>query len=116
MAVIIDENLAASPTSVKLPSGPIALTQTLHSDLGGEPAVITYTLDGRHNVVFQTSQGQVKQIQVKANIPGSPKQRTDTVKLAVETGGGTGMAMVQIKQLIQAETNVNDMVMITILS
>src|SRR3954453_14566367 len=115
MAVIIDEKLAASPVSVKLPSGPIALTQTLHSDLGGEAAVITYTLDGRHNVVFQTPQGQVKQIQVKANIPGSPKQRKDTVKLA-ETGGGTDMAMVQIKQLIQAETNVNDMVMITILS
>ncbi len=115
MAVIIDENLAASPTRVRLPSGPIALTQTLRSDLGGEPAVITYSLDGRHNVVFQTPQGQVKQFQVKANIPGSPKQRTDTVKLA-ETGGGTGMAMVEIKQLIQAETHVNDMVIITILS
>jgi hypothetical protein len=113
MAVIIDENLAASPTRVSLPSGPIALTQTLHSDLGGEPAVITYTLDGRHNVVFQTPQGQVKQIQVKANVPAGPKQRTDTVKLA-ETGGGTGMAQVEIKQLIQAETNVHDMVMIMI--
>jgi hypothetical protein len=115
MAVIIDENLAASPVSVSLPSGPIALTQTLHSDLGGEAAVITYTLDGRHNVVFQTPQGQVKQIQVKANIPGGAKQRTDTVKLA-ETGGGTGMAQVQIKQLIQAETQVHDMVLITILN
>lgn len=113
MAVIIDENLAASPGKVRLPSGPIALTQTLHSDLGGEPAVITYTLDGRHNVVFQTPQGQVKQIQVKANIPAGARQRTDTVKLA-ETGGGTDMAQVQIKQLIDAETNVHDMVMITI--
>jgi hypothetical protein len=113
MAVIIDENLAASPVRVSLPSGPIALTQTLHSDLGGEAAVITYTLDGRHNIVFQTPQGQVKQIQVKANIPAGAKQRTDTVKLA-ETGGGTGMAQVQIKQLIQAETQVHDMVLITI--
>lgn len=116
MAVIIDENLAASPRSVSLPSGPIALTQTLHSDLGGEAATITYTLDGRHNVVFQTPQGQVKQIQVKANVPGGAKQRTDTVKLAVETGSDTGMAQVQIKQLIQAETQVHDMVMITILN
>ncbi len=113
MAVIIDENLAASPVRVSLPSGPIALTQTLHSDLGGEAAVITYTLDGRHNVVFQTPQGQVKQIQVKANIPTGAKQRTDTVKLA-ETGGGTSMAQVQIKQLIDAETHVNDSVTLTI--
>jgi hypothetical protein len=113
MAVIIDENLAASPMSVRLPSGPIALTQTLHSDLGGEAAVITYTLDGRHNVVFQTSHGQVKEIQVKANVPAGSRQRTDTVRLA-ETGGGTAMAQVQIKQLIEAETQVHDMVMITI--
>ena len=113
MAVIIDENLAASPTSVSLPSGPIVLTQTLHSDLGGEPAVITYTLDGRHNVVFQTSHGQVKQIQVNANIPAGSKQRKDTVKLA-ETGGGTGMAEIEIKQLIEAETQVNDSVTIMI--
>jgi len=113
MAVIIDENLTASPTRVSLPSGPIALKQTLHSDLGGEPAVITYTLDGRHNVVFQTPQGEVKEIQVKANIPGGARQRTDTVRLK-EVGGGTGMAQIEIKQLIEAETNVNDMVMITI--
>jgi hypothetical protein len=115
MAVVIDENLAASPSSVPLPSGPIALTQTLHSDLGGEPATLTYTLDGRHNVEFKTPQGSSKQVQFKANIPAGATQRTDTVKL-IETGGGTGLAQVQIKQTIQAETVVHDSVTLTIQS
>jgi hypothetical protein len=100
MAVVIDENLAASPSSVPLPSGPIALTQTLH---------------GRHNVEFKTPQGSSKQVQFKANIPAGATQRTDTVKL-IETGGGTGLAQVQIKQTIQAETVVHDSVTLTIQS
>ena len=113
MAIWIDEELTASPTEVGLPSGPIDLTQTLHSDLGGEPAKITYSLGLAHNISFQTAGGPAKQIQVNVNIPGSETSRTDTVQL-VEIGGGTGIAQVRIKQLIEAENKANDSVVLAI--
>jgi len=113
MAIWIDEELTASPTEVALPSGPIGLTQTLHSDLGGEPAKITYSLSLSHNVSFQTAGGPVKQIQINAQIPGTETSRTDTVEL-VETGGGTGIAQVRIKQLIEATNDSNDSVILAI--
>ena len=96
-----------------MPSGPIGLTQTLHSDLGGEPATITYSLSLSHNVSFQTADGPVKQIQIDVEIPGPETSRTDTVQL-VETGGGTGIAQVRIKQLIEATNSSNDSVILAI--
>jgi len=116
MAIVIDENLTASPAETGMPSGPIVLRQTLHSDLGGETAGITYTLDGRHNVCFQTAQGQVKQIQINGlKIPGSATERSDTVAL-VEVGGGTEVGQIVIKQTIKAETTVRDSITLAILS
>jgi len=116
MAIVIDENLTASPAETGMPSGPIVLRQTLHSDLGGETASIAYTLDGRHNVCFQTAQGQVKQIHVNGlKIPGSATERSDTVAL-VEVGGGTEVGQIVIKQMIKAETTVRDSITLAILS
>ncbi|HKI00735.1 MAG TPA: hypothetical protein VKK31_02025 [Thermoanaerobaculia bacterium] len=116
MAIVIDENLTASPAETRLPSGPIILRQILHSDLGGETASITYTLDGRHNVCFQTAQGQVKQIQINGlKIPGGANERSDTIAL-VEVGGGTDLGEIIIKQTIRAENNARDSVTLAILS
>jgi hypothetical protein len=113
MAILIDEQLTASPSHTKLPSGPIALRQTLHSDLGGEPAKITYSLSKSHNIAFQAAGGPVKQIQVNGQIPGGAAERTDTIRL-VEIGGGTGLAQVTIKQMIEAENTVFDSVTLEI--
>ena len=113
MAIVIDEELTASPTEVGLPSEPIELRQTLHSDLGGESAMITYSLSKSHNIAFQTADGPAKQIEVSAEIPGNATERTDTVEL-VEIGGGTGLAQVMIKQLIAAENDVHDSVTLAI--
>lgn len=116
MAIVIDENLTASPAETRLPTGPITLRQTLHSDLGGETANIIYSLDGRHNVCFQTAQGQVKQIQINGvKIPGAALERSDTVAL-VEVDGGTDLGQIVIKQLIRAENNARDSVTLAILS
>jgi hypothetical protein len=115
MAIVIDENLTASPTKTRMPSGPIVLRQTLHSDLGGETVSITYTLDGRHNVCFQTAQGQIKQIQINGlKIPGSATERSDTMAL-VEVGGGTEVAEIVIKQMIRGENTARDSVTLAIL-
>jgi hypothetical protein len=115
MAILIDDQLTATPAEVGLPSGPIRLQQTLRSDLsGGEPAKITYSLAHSHNISFQTPGGPAKQIQINvAKVPEAPTSRTDTVKL-VEIGGGTSLAQVTIKQLIEAETKVHDSVVIAI--
>jgi hypothetical protein len=113
MAVVIDETLTAAPALVSLPSGPILLRQSVHSDLGGEPAQITYSLDGRHNVAFQTPNGPVKQIQLSVQIPGATTERTDSVALVLD-GPGTTLAQVVIKQLIQAETKTHDSVIVAI--
>jgi hypothetical protein len=113
MAILIDEELAASPTEVGLPSGPIDLQQTLHSDLGGESAKFTYSLALSHNVAFQTAGGPAKQIHITVDIPGTETERTDTVEL-VEVEGGTSLAEVTIKQLIQAENTVHDSVTLDI--
>jgi hypothetical protein len=113
MAILIDEELTASPAEVGLPSGPIELTQTLHSDLGGEPAKITYSLSLSHNISFQTAGGPAKQVQLNVDVPGTETSRTDTVQL-VETGGGTGIAEVRIKQLIEASNKANDSVILAI--
>lgn len=116
MAIVIDENLTASPAETRMPSGPITLRQTLHSDLGTTETVsITYTLDGRHNVCFQTAQGQVKQIQINGlKIPGSATERSDTIAL-VEVGGGTGVDQMIIRQVIRGENTARDSVTLTIL-
>ena len=115
MAIVIDENLTASPAKTGLPSGPITLRQTLHSDLRSETVSITYTLDGRHNVCFQTAQGQVKQIQINGlKIPGSATERSDTIAL-VEVGGGTDLGQMIIKQVIRGENTARDSVTLTIL-
>jgi hypothetical protein len=114
MAIVIDENLTASPAKTGLPSGPITLRQTLHSDLGSETVSITYTLDGRHNIFFQTAQGQVKQIQINGQkIPGSATERSDTIAL-VEVGGSDVGQMI-IKQVIKGENTARDSVTLTIL-
>lgn len=115
MAIVIDENLTASPAETRLPSAPITLRQTLHSDLGNETVNITYTLDGRHNVLFQTPQGQVKQIQINGlRIPGSATERSDTVAL-VEVGGGTEVGQIIVKQVIRGENTVRDSVTLAVL-
>lgn len=115
MAIVIDENLTASPTKTGLPSGPVTLRQTLHSDLGNETVSITYTLDGRHNICFQTAQGQVKQIQINGQkIPGSATERSDTIAL-VEVGGGSGVGQMIIRQVIKGENTARDSVTLTIL-
>lgn len=115
MAIVIDENLTASPAETGLPSGPVTLRQTLHSDLGSETVSITYTLDGRHNVCFQAAQGQVKQIQINGlKIPGSATERSDTVAL-VEVGGGTGIGQIMIKQMIRGENTARDSVTLAVL-
>lgn len=113
MAILVDEMMTASPTLTPLPSGPIALRQTLHSDLGGEAATITYSLSKAHNVSFAAAGGPVKQIQLQVKIPGNATERTDTVWL-VEIGGGTEMAQVTIKMSIVAENTVNGRVTLAI--
>lgn len=114
MAVLIDDPLSASPASVRLPSGSIRLDQMLHSDLGGEKADVTYSLDGRSNVFFQTPAGPQKTVTIQGvQVPGVATRRTDTVQL-VETGGGTGMALVEIDQTIRAENTARDSVTLAI--
>jgi hypothetical protein len=114
MAVVIDDPLAASPATTPLPSGPIELSQMLHSDLGGETAEITYSLDGRINVQFQTPAGPSKTVVLPGvDIPGNATRRSDTVVLE-EIGGGTSMAQVEIRQVIVAETTARDSVVLTI--
>jgi hypothetical protein len=114
MAIVIDDSLTASPATTPLPSGPIRLQQMLHSDLGGEKATITYSLDGRSNVFFQTPAGPSKTVVIAGvNVPGTPTRRTDTVSL-VETGGGTGMAQIEIRQTIKAENTAHDSVTLAI--
>lgn len=116
MAIVIDENLTASPAETRMPSGPIILRQTLHSDLGGETVSITYSLDGRHNVCFQTGQGQTKQIQINGQkIPGTATERSDTIAL-VEVGGGTNVAEIVIKQVIRGENTARDSVTLAVLN
>jgi hypothetical protein len=115
MAVVIDENLTASPASIGLPSGPIVLRQTLHSDLGGEPAQILYSLSISKPVAFRTQDGPAKQIRLSADIPEGATEREDTVEL-VATGDIQDLGQVMIKQLIEAETTVHDNVTLTIQS
>lgn len=116
MAIVIDEHLTAVPAETRIPSGPITLRQTLHSDLRSETVSVTYTLDGRHNVCFLTAQGQVKQIQIKGlKIPGIPTERSDTIAL-VGVGGGTGVERITIKQVIRGEDTARDSVTVVILS
>lgn len=104
MAIEIETSLAADPDVVTFSGEEIELTQTVSSDLGGEKATITYKLDGRTNVHFETDSGPAKAVVVEAEIPGTATERTDTVTLC-ETGGGTGMAQVEIKQTIEGEEN-----------
>lgn len=114
MAAIIDQPLAATPGTVSLQSGEtIELTQTLHSDLGGEPATITYSLDGRSAVFFATPGGRAKSVSVHTQLTGSPTERSDRVSLVEE--GDTAMAQVEIQQTIQAETVVRDRVVVGVI-
>jgi hypothetical protein len=116
MAIVIDEKLTALPAETGIPSGPITLRQTLHSDLGNETVNVTYTLDGRHNVCFLTAQGQVKQIRINGlKIPGTPTERSDTVAL-VGVGGGTGVDRIIVKQVIRGKGTARDSVTVAILS
>lgn len=111
MAVILDRRLAASSKVAKMPKATIDLAQTIHSDLGGELATITYTLDGRSAVFFETPGGPSKSVTVgPVQVPANPTARTDRVVLIEK--GDTGMAQVEIRQLIKAETNVRDSVML----
>jgi hypothetical protein len=113
MAIVIDRRLTASETVVNLPSDAFNLIQTLHSDLGGEQARITYSLDKRHNISFQTPAGPAKQIQVQAQIPGQPTQRRDSVTLVLD-GPGTTIEQVMITQVIQAENRVQNSVTLNV--
>lgn len=113
MAVILDRRLAANPTVAKMPRAAIALAQTIHSDLGGEPATITYSLDGRSAVFFETAGGPAKSVTVgPIQVPANATPRTDRVVLIEK--GDTGMAQVKISQLIAAETSVRDSVTIEV--
>ncbi len=114
MGIVIDRKLAASVTQISLPSGPVVLRQTLHSDLdAGESATITYSLDKRHNISFKTSGAPVKQIQVTVQVPGTATQRTDSVELVLD-GLATSLDEVMIKQLIEAENEVQNSVILNI--
>lgn len=113
MAIVIDRRLTASETEVNLPSDAFDLIQTLHSDLGGEPARITYSLDKRHNIAFQTPSGPAKQIEIQADIPGQPAQRRDTVTLVLD-GPSTSIELVTISQVIQAENRVENSVTLNV--
>jgi hypothetical protein len=109
MAVILDQRLSASPVKIRLPREEVDLVQTLHSDLGGpEKAKITYSLDGRTAVFFDTPAGRTKEIVIDVTVPADPTQRTDPVTLVEQ--GTTAMAEVEIDQLIEAETRVFDSV------
>lgn len=113
MAVILDRRLAASPKIAKMPRATIDLAQTIHSDLGGEPATITYSLDGRSAVFFETPGGPSKTVTVgPVQVPAKATPRTDRVVLIEK--GDTDMAQVEIKQLIKAETNVRDSVVLEV--
>lgn len=115
MAVLIDKLLTAFPEQTRLPSGPLRLTQTLHSDLGGENAEIVYSLDGRNNVVFLTPAGPQKTLTIpNVAIPAAPTERTDVVTLG-EIHGGTGLDQLEIDQTISAENQVRDAVIVVIL-
>lgn len=113
MAIVIDRRLTASETDVNLPSDEFDLIQTLHSNLGGEQARITYSLDKRHNIAFQTPAGPAKQIQVTADIPGEPTQRRDTVTLVLD-GPSTSIELVMITQVIQAGNQVQNSVTLNV--
>jgi hypothetical protein len=115
MGIVIDRKLAASITEISLPSGPVILRQTLHSDLGGESAEITYSLDQGHHIAFKTPGNPSKQIHVSVNVPGTPTQRSDTVELVLD-GGGTSLDEVTIKQLIEAENDVQNSVVLNVQS
>lgn len=115
MAVLIDKLLTSSPGKTRLPSGPIRLTQTLHSDLGGESAQIVYSLDGRNNVVFLTPTGPSKTLTISnVAIAGRPTVRTDTVTLG-EIKAGTALDQLEIDQLISAENRARDAVVVIVL-
>ena len=114
MAAIIDESLTATPDEVTLQAGEtVELSQRVHSDLGGEPATITYTLDGRTGVFFDTPDGPAKSIEVQTQLTADVVERTDRVSLVEQ--GDTAMAQVEIRQTIQAETVVRDRVVIGII-
>ncbi len=114
MAVTIHTRLAATPSTIAFPSGPIRLTQTVSSDLGGETATIVYDLDRRTNVEFVTPTGTTQELTIPGvQVPGTPTQRVDVVQL-VETGGGTQVAQVEIDQTIQAENTRRDSVTLAV--
>jgi hypothetical protein len=116
MAIVIDNDLAASPEEVGLPSGPIQLEQSLHSTLeDGETVRITYSLDPSSNIFFRTQAGTAKQIQTSAKIPNDSIQRSDTVEL-VRSDDDTSMDEVVIKQLIVGKNKARDAVAIAIQS
>jgi hypothetical protein len=115
MGIVIDRKLAASVTEISLPSGPVVLRQTLHSDLeDGESATITYSLDKRHSIAFKTPGDPAKEIEVTVQVPGTANQRTDTVELVLE-GLTTSLDEVMIKQLIEAENDVQNSVILNII-
>lgn len=115
MGIVIDRKLAPSITEISLPSGPVILRQTLHSDLGGEAAKITYSLDKRHNIAFKTPGNPAKQIQISVNVSGTSTQRSDTVELVLD-GGSTNLDEVVIKQLIEAENDIQNSVVLNVQS
>lgn len=97
-----DGRLTASPTIVSLQSGQvIELTQEVSSDLGGEAATVTYTLDGRIAVFFRTPAGPSKTLMVQTHVGGGFEQRTDKAVLMEE--GDTELAEVEIQQTVQGE-------------
>ncbi|HEX4953688.1 MAG TPA: hypothetical protein VF017_09885 [Thermoanaerobaculia bacterium] len=114
MAITIHSRLTVTPDTIGFPSGPIKLTQTLSSDLGGEVATIVYDLDRRTNVEFKTPTGTTQELVLQGvEIPGTPTQRVDIVQL-VETGGGTEVALVEIDQTIRSENTRRDSVTLAV--
>jgi hypothetical protein len=101
MAIVIVQNLEASPNPTRLPKR-VEFRQTLRSTRReGEAIELVYTLAAQIPIYFVDSDGtQVKQISRDENVGPTDQVCVDRITLA-QVPGSTAMASVQIDQAIQ---------------
>jgi hypothetical protein len=100
MAIIIVNNLTASPNPTALPKR-VEFQQTLQSNLASEAITVTYSLEPGHQIWFEDSNSQLtKQIQRQETVGQSPQVCVDRINMAF--GPGTGpLLTVEVEQTIQ---------------
>jgi hypothetical protein len=115
MAIIIVNNLTASPNPTTLPKR-VELQQTLQSNLASEPVTVVYSLAPGHQIWFQDSNNQLtKQVQRQETVGQAPKVCIDRINLVL--GPGTGpLLTVEVEQTVQDSqgTVVPDLVVLQI--